>query len=322
MSAVPSYSHMAYVKLMESGLLKFVVSQNVDGLHRKSGIPPEKLAELHGNVNLERCGTCGKEYMRDFEIGCSMSHHTGRKCTVPGCSGDLFDSIINFGENLPKREIREGFDNCLKADVCLAMGSSLRVTPAADMPAQTAEKGGKLIVVKYLIRAKVYSLQKTPLDSSADMVIHAMCDDVMRLLMKNLALEPQPFQLRRRVRVAIIEKYEQKALLVEGTDSDGTPYSLFSQVDITLLGKKAELKTEPFITYMCAAAGPSWFQINKDPEKTQAVITLHFQGHYAEPPMTFPVQLRDLRSNVYVMEYNPMQAGAKTWDSLLLVKCE
>ena len=149
LSAVPSYSHLAYVKLMEAGLLKFVVSQNVDGLHRKSGIPPENLAELHGNVNFEKCRKCGKEFLRDFEVGCTTDHLTGRNCTVPGCGGDLYDSIINFGENLPKRDIKAGFDNCLKADVCLAMGSSLRVTPAADMPAQTAEKGAKLVIVKY-----------------------------------------------------------------------------------------------------------------------------------------------------------------------------
>jgi NAD-dependent SIR2 family protein deacetylase len=140
---------MAFVKLYELGILKFLISQNVDGLHRRSGIPSEKLAELHGNVNLERCKKCGKEYLRDYEIGCTLNHVTGRLCTIPGCNGVLLDSIINFGENLPKREVREGFDNSLKADLCLALGSSLRVTPAADMPAQTVEKGGKLVIVKY-----------------------------------------------------------------------------------------------------------------------------------------------------------------------------
>ena len=148
LSAIPSYTHMAFVKLAELGILKFMVSQNVDGLHRKSGIPPEKLAELHGNVNVERCAKCGKEVMRDYDVGCSMDHVTGTICPIPGCGGEMRDTIINFGENLPKRDIRLGFDHCLKADVCLAMGSSLRVTPAADMPAQTAEKGGKLIIVK------------------------------------------------------------------------------------------------------------------------------------------------------------------------------
>jgi NAD-dependent SIR2 family protein deacetylase len=150
-SAVPTLTHMSFVKLMEEGYLKFLISQNVDGMHRKSGIPPEKLAEVHGNTNLERCKKCKKEYMRDYRVRTAekvTEHQTGRKCGMPGCGGILQDTIINFGENLPDRELKEGFANGAKADLCLAMGSSLRVTPAADMPAATAEKGGKLVIVK------------------------------------------------------------------------------------------------------------------------------------------------------------------------------
>ena len=150
-SAIPTYTHMAFVKLMNEGYLKFMISQNVDGMHRKSGIPTERLAEVHGNTNVEKCNKCKKEYMRDYRVRTAQSvhdHKTGRKCTVPGCKGDLLDSIINFGENLPERELKEGFAESEKADLCLAMGSSLRVTPAADMPATTADKGGKLVIVK------------------------------------------------------------------------------------------------------------------------------------------------------------------------------
>eukprot|EP01022_Parablepharisma_sp_SALTPOND_P033933 TRINITY_DN8_c1_g1_i1.p4 TRINITY_DN8_c1_g1~~TRINITY_DN8_c1_g1_i1.p4 ORF type:complete len:242 (+),score=15.20 TRINITY_DN8_c1_g1_i1:3760-4485(+) len=150
-SAIPTFTHMSFVKLMNEGYLKFLISQNVDGLHRKSGIPPSKLAEVHGNTNLEKCKKCGKEYMRDYRVRTAKSvhdHKTGRKCTVPGCTGDLYDTIINFGENLPERELNEGFKQSKLADLCLSMGSSLRVTPAADMPATVAEHGGKLVIVK------------------------------------------------------------------------------------------------------------------------------------------------------------------------------
>ena len=66
-SALPTITHMAIVALHEAGLVKFTVSQNVDGLHRRSGLNPKQLAELHGNTNLESCSVCGVQYLRDFE---------------------------------------------------------------------------------------------------------------------------------------------------------------------------------------------------------------------------------------------------------------
>ena len=67
LQALPSPSHMAMVKLHEEGLVKFTISQNVDGLHRRSGLPGDQLAELHGNTNLETCQQCGRQFFRDFE---------------------------------------------------------------------------------------------------------------------------------------------------------------------------------------------------------------------------------------------------------------
>ena len=104
---------MSLVALQKAGMLKALVSQNTDGLHRKSGFPPEKLAELHGNSNKETCTKCKKEYIRDFKGIKQLSIHsefdvflvreakevhdhiTTRLCTV--CGGKLQDSIINFG---------------------------------------------------------------------------------------------------------------------------------------------------------------------------------------------------------------------------------
>ena len=94
---------MALVELTEKKHLKYIVSQNVDGLHRKSGIPPENISELHGNTNLELCMDCGREHMRDMRVRNAQSvkeHKTGRKCDTPDCNGDLKDTIINFGESL------------------------------------------------------------------------------------------------------------------------------------------------------------------------------------------------------------------------------
>jgi len=81
--------------------LKHVISQNTDGLHRRSGIPAEKLSEVHGNTNLEVCTKCKKEYMRDYRVRNSQKvheHKTGRRCDDQSCKGELKDTIINFNE--------------------------------------------------------------------------------------------------------------------------------------------------------------------------------------------------------------------------------
>ena len=81
--AYPTKAHMALKELMDRGILKTVISQNVDGLHRKSGIPSGQIYELHGNTNLEVCQKCGKDYMRDFrvrEAQKNFDHKTSRVC--------------------------------------------------------------------------------------------------------------------------------------------------------------------------------------------------------------------------------------------------
>lgn len=174
---------MALVELTEKDHLKFIVSQNVDGLHRKSGIPAQNIAELHGNTNLEVCEECGREYMRDTRVRNAQrthEHRTGRMCENPGCNGHLKDTIINFNENLNPAILELGHANCASADLCLVMGSSLRVSPANGMPQACAENGGRLVIC---------NLQQTPLDHLAALVIHAKCDDIMELLMQKLAYQ-------------------------------------------------------------------------------------------------------------------------------------
>lgn len=124
------------VQLMNKGYLKHIISQNVDGLHRKSGIPAENICEVHGNTNLEICNKCQTGYMRDFGVRNAQTckeHKTGRKCDNKACKGDLEDSIINFGENLREEILNLGYAHGYEADLMLAMGSSLRVNPAAAM---------------------------------------------------------------------------------------------------------------------------------------------------------------------------------------------
>jgi len=189
----PTYSHKAIAKLVDAGLVKAVMTQNVDNLHRRSGVPRTKLIELHGNLQCERCDTCGYEFERNFRIGPNpeQGHYTGRACEVDGCPGRLKDYLVPCGEDLPKREIDRAWDESEKADLCLVLGSSLTVTPACDYVGWVSKStkqryygGGKRHVGELFI----VNIQQTPFDSDATAVIHTFCDDVMRLLMETLGL--------------------------------------------------------------------------------------------------------------------------------------
>jgi NAD-dependent SIR2 family protein deacetylase len=119
----------ALVELQRRGILKCVISQNCDGLHLRSGINPNHLAELHGNINLETCKKCHAKYLRDFDTDSDRdNHYTGRRCDKPECRGRLKDSIINFGEDLPEDELNKAFDHAEKTDLCLVLGRRFSFT--------------------------------------------------------------------------------------------------------------------------------------------------------------------------------------------------
>ncbi len=301
-SAVPTACHMSLVKLLETGHLKYLISQNVDGLHRKSGIPAKSLAELHGNCNLEICKNdrCKKQYLRDYDINgySARDHRTGNKCE--NCGKELYDNIINFGENLPEKELLNGFDHSEKADLCLVLGSSLRVTPAAHMPRETVKNGGKLVIV---------NLQATPLDDGA-LRINGLIDDVMVRLMKKLDITIPQFTLKRRVSVTKCESSNKFLsnkiwLKIQGVDEEGSPYSLFRSVDVLFPeNKKATTFTkEPVEAYYTKAS------------KGEAKITMKFQGHYGEEDFVLNVPLEGLKPDepiYYFIEYN---IWAREWIS-------
>jgi hypothetical protein len=264
---------MALVELARRNLLKFVVSQNTDGLHLRSGLPPNILAELHGNSNLETCRTCHTKYLRDFRTRTASrvhDHATTRKCTK--CQSTLFDSIINFGEDLPEHELRTSFEHAEQADVCLVLGSSLRVTPAAEVPKIVGEHAGKLAIG---------NLQSTPLARLAQLNVHAMCDDIMKRVMHKLDMPIPEWELHRRVRVII----GQRQVTVVGLDpNQDIVYTLFSSIRILVRhGTNTKFTSTPINDEQpmtCDIDVPDWNEtMNVD-------IELNWQGHYNEPMYT------------------------------------
>nr|XP_060642144.1 NAD-dependent protein deacylase sirtuin-6 isoform X1 [Anolis sagrei ordinatus] len=184
--ACPSPTHMALLGLQQAGLLHFLVSQNVDGLHVRSGFPRDKLAELHGNMFVEECMKCGKQYVRDTVVGTMGLKPTGRLCDVSkrqglrSCRGKLIDTILDWEDSLPDRDLHLASEASRKADLSITLGTSLQIKPSGDLPLLTKRKGGRLVIV---------NLQPTKHDKHADLRIHAYVDEVMTKLMTLLGLE-------------------------------------------------------------------------------------------------------------------------------------
>jgi NAD-dependent SIR2 family protein deacetylase len=163
--AEPNAGHFAVLELQRLGKLKFLISQNVDNLHLKSGIDPELLAELHGNVTRRRCNHCGNTI--------SLSE-SSQFCS---CGGHLVKSVVDFGEPLPEKDLQSAFHHSRKGDLFVVVGSSLVVTPAADMPREAILSGAKLVIINQ---------GETPLDRMASLRFHEPIGDVFPRAVKRL----------------------------------------------------------------------------------------------------------------------------------------
>ncbi|XP_056149503.1 NAD-dependent protein deacylase sirtuin-6-like [Lampris incognitus] len=184
--ARPSLTHMALVGLQRAGYLKYLISQNVDGLHVRSGFPRDLLSELHGNMFVEECEKCGRQYVREKVIGVMGLKPTGRYCEVVrsrglrSCRGKLISTILDWEDALPHRDLTKADDVSRRADLALTLGTSMQIKPSGDLPLLTKRKGGKVVII---------NLQTTKHDKHAYLRIHGYVDEVMRQVMDLLGLD-------------------------------------------------------------------------------------------------------------------------------------
>jgi NAD-dependent deacetylase len=159
LQAEPNPAHYALAALETAGKLQAIITQNIDDLHSKAG--SQSIYELHGNLKEATCTRClaVKPTAGIFE----KFVEDGRVPTCH-CGGVLKPNVILFGEQLPIREYLAAEMAIKKADLVLVAGSSLEVSPAADLPGLALDNGARLIIVNY---------QPTHLDAQADVVIHA-----------------------------------------------------------------------------------------------------------------------------------------------------
>ncbi len=143
--AEPNAGHRALAKLVEQGKMTSIITQNVDGLHQRSGVPDSRIIELHGNSTYASCLDCG--------------HPICEKC-----DGIVKTATISFGQAMPEIQMARAQDETMACDMFMVLGSSLVVYPAAGFPRVAKRKGAGLVIV---------NRDAPDQDSDADLVVHA-----------------------------------------------------------------------------------------------------------------------------------------------------
>ena len=182
----PNRTHYAIVKLQKKGKLDFLISQNVDDLHLRSGISMDTIAELHGNHSLMKCMECDNR-LSFHEAGWDKAvwgqgYRTQKprkgqpKCAR--CNGRLISSVVNFGDPMPENEIDRSIRHSKTCDLFIVIGSSLVVSPACNMPLYALKNDAKLVII---------NRGDTPFDEMAHLRLRENAGDVMEDIVNGIS---------------------------------------------------------------------------------------------------------------------------------------
>ncbi|MEU8200906.1 NAD-dependent deacylase [Streptosporangium sp. NPDC049046] len=155
--AEPNAAHRALAALPDA----WIVTQNVDGLHQRAGSPPERVLELHGNMFGALCTACGARSTTREAIDRIDAGESDPACHE--CGGVVKTATVMFGQSLDPVVLTRAVEAAEECEVFLAVGSSLRVQPAASLVEVAVRAGARLVVV---------NAEPTPYDHLADEVIH------------------------------------------------------------------------------------------------------------------------------------------------------
>lgn len=173
--AKPNRGHYVVAELIRSGRASVVVTQNVDNLHQESGVPDEKVIELHGNSTYAKCLKCHTRVELD-ELEQEF-RETNTIAPCKRCGGTIKTATISFGQQMPELPMRRAQEETLACDLFLVLGSSLSVFPAADFPVRAKQNGAQLVIV---------NRDPTPVDQIADLVVHEGIGDTMEAALAGL----------------------------------------------------------------------------------------------------------------------------------------
>lgn len=172
--AEPNKGHLFFTRLHNVGKLLGIITQNIDGLHEKAGVPSEKIVRLHGNTREIVCLGCGQitptaKLMEALSLNDLSLDNPPPTCAE--CGGLLKPNTISFGQNLDPASIHRAEEMAAECDLMLCFGSTLVVYPAAAIPAAAKRRGAALVII---------TLSETPLDSEADVVLNRSIGEVVQ----------------------------------------------------------------------------------------------------------------------------------------------
>jgi NAD-dependent deacetylase len=173
LNARPNAAHCGLASLEDLGLLKAVITQNIDMLHTRAG--NERIYELHGQLRQATCLRCFA--VEDNLPLIEQFLHDGQTPLCSHCGGVMKPNVILFGEQLPIDQWLLAKEAARLCDVMVIVGSSLEVAPANDLPLMAKRHGAKLIFI---------NLQPTPLDRYADVIIHQRAAEVIPEILQSL----------------------------------------------------------------------------------------------------------------------------------------
>ena len=174
MKAKPNKAHNAIVKLFEMGLLEAVITQNIDGLHQKAGLPNEKIIELHGNTCRVRCMSCNKIISIQEAQDRIKAGDLAPECV---CGGFFKPDTVSFGQAMPVKELQKATELSRKCDFFMVVGSTLLVQPAALMPEYALQQRAFLAII---------NLSETPYDEMCNVLIREKAGTVMHKIIQEI----------------------------------------------------------------------------------------------------------------------------------------
>jgi NAD-dependent deacetylase len=166
--AQPNAGHYAVARLVARGKVSSVITQNVDNLHQESGIPADRVLELHGNASYATCLKCGLHHELDVLKQSFLG--TGEIPTCRDCGGLVKVATVSFGQPMPAAMMHRAEIETRSCDLFIVLGSSLVVFPAAGFPVMAKRNGARLVIV---------NREPTDMDDMADLVLNADIGPVM-----------------------------------------------------------------------------------------------------------------------------------------------